>query len=421
MGALNLPSAADIDRLTRRLRTVSNRLEGIEEALDRLQEGVDRLSDRLEAAGRNSEPGVADRVAAIEGQLSKLVNEVGHVSDAIDARPVPVPREQERLAVDGEPRPRRRPSPRASGRRRRRPPPRGARCAEPVARLTPAHPAGTRGPRARRGPVPARPRAAPRRRSARAWRRCRTRRAGTRPAGRGARRRRTPSPPPSRSRARRRRASAPPGRVRVVEEVGGDDEPGARLQAALQDGVGAQRAGGAERAARAVLGQRRLGGQQLPERELVRERAARPHAHEAAGAELDELLDHDRRAGAAHAGGLHRQRLAVVGDPAVAPEAAVVVEHLRRPVDQLLRQPQRAPGIAGQQHALGDVGVRAQVDRLRRHRVRHRTKVAQPWRRRTRRRRTRRTTRASRRRPRRCSQRVRAYGRRVRGGRGVHP
>ena len=39
MGALNLPSAADIDRLTRRLRTVGTRLEGIEEALDRLQDG----------------------------------------------------------------------------------------------------------------------------------------------------------------------------------------------------------------------------------------------------------------------------------------------------------------------------------------------------------------------------------------------
>src|ERR687886_2012740 len=43
MGALNLPSAADIDRLTRRLRTVSTRLEGLEEGLDRLQQGVDRL------------------------------------------------------------------------------------------------------------------------------------------------------------------------------------------------------------------------------------------------------------------------------------------------------------------------------------------------------------------------------------------
>ena len=103
MGALNLPSAADIDRLTRRLRTVGTRLEGIEEALDRLQDGVDKLVARLEAASRGVRAGLADRVAAIEGQLSKLVNEVGHVSDAIDARPAPVHREQERLAVDEAP------------------------------------------------------------------------------------------------------------------------------------------------------------------------------------------------------------------------------------------------------------------------------------------------------------------------------
>src|SRR5215218_11470008 len=38
MGALNLPSAADIERVTRRLRSVSQRLEGIEDAIDRLEE-----------------------------------------------------------------------------------------------------------------------------------------------------------------------------------------------------------------------------------------------------------------------------------------------------------------------------------------------------------------------------------------------
>ena len=54
MGALNLPSAADIDRLTRRLRTVSTRLEGIEESLDRLQDGVDKLAGKLEALDRPS-------------------------------------------------------------------------------------------------------------------------------------------------------------------------------------------------------------------------------------------------------------------------------------------------------------------------------------------------------------------------------
>ena len=45
MGALNLPSAADVERLTRRLRSVSQRLEGIED-------GVDRLDDRLATLGR---------------------------------------------------------------------------------------------------------------------------------------------------------------------------------------------------------------------------------------------------------------------------------------------------------------------------------------------------------------------------------
>src|SRR3954465_9167739 len=98
MGALNLPSAADIDRLTRRLRTVGTRLEGIEEALDRLQDGVDRLTAKLESVDRSS-----DRLAALEGQLSKLVSEVEGVSHAIDAAPAQVPREQERLAVEDAP------------------------------------------------------------------------------------------------------------------------------------------------------------------------------------------------------------------------------------------------------------------------------------------------------------------------------
>src|SRR5437588_10243599 len=41
MGALNLPSASDLERLTRRLRAVSQRLEGIEDGLDRLEERID--------------------------------------------------------------------------------------------------------------------------------------------------------------------------------------------------------------------------------------------------------------------------------------------------------------------------------------------------------------------------------------------
>src|SRR2546423_1904156 len=51
MGALNIPSAADIERLTRRLRSVSQRLEGIEDALDRLE---DRAGAAATAQGRDA-------------------------------------------------------------------------------------------------------------------------------------------------------------------------------------------------------------------------------------------------------------------------------------------------------------------------------------------------------------------------------
>ena len=92
MGALNIPSAADVERLTRRLRSVSQRMEGIEEA-------VDRLDQRL--AGMSSPgSGFDDRLGAVESQLSKLVMEISTLASALDATPPAPPREQERLKVD---------------------------------------------------------------------------------------------------------------------------------------------------------------------------------------------------------------------------------------------------------------------------------------------------------------------------------
>jgi len=63
MGALNLPSASDLERLTRRLRNVSKRLEGIEDALDRLEQ-------RIEGIG--SDTVVEQRLAAIEERLERI-------------------------------------------------------------------------------------------------------------------------------------------------------------------------------------------------------------------------------------------------------------------------------------------------------------------------------------------------------------
>jgi hypothetical protein len=92
MSALNLPSAADLERLTRRLRSVSQRLEGIED-------GVDRLDRRFEQVGKTAQP-PEDRLGAIESQLAKLAADVAALTRAVDAGPAPQPREQERFEVD---------------------------------------------------------------------------------------------------------------------------------------------------------------------------------------------------------------------------------------------------------------------------------------------------------------------------------
>ena len=63
MGALNLPSASDLERLTRRIRSVSQRLEGIEDLLDRLEQ-------RIETLGNSS--AIEARLAAIEEALGRL-------------------------------------------------------------------------------------------------------------------------------------------------------------------------------------------------------------------------------------------------------------------------------------------------------------------------------------------------------------
>jgi CRP-like cAMP-binding protein len=70
MGALNLPSAADVERLTRRVRSLSQRLEGIED-------GVDRLDERL--AALQGSAGLETRLAAIEEQLGLVVERLGNV------------------------------------------------------------------------------------------------------------------------------------------------------------------------------------------------------------------------------------------------------------------------------------------------------------------------------------------------------
>jgi anti-sigma-K factor RskA len=70
MGVLNIPSAADIERLTRRLRSVSQRLEGIED-------GVHRLDRALATHG------VESRLSKIEEQLGTIAKKLGDAAPSV--------------------------------------------------------------------------------------------------------------------------------------------------------------------------------------------------------------------------------------------------------------------------------------------------------------------------------------------------
>jgi chromosome segregation ATPase len=89
MGALNIPSAADVERVTRRLRSVSQRLEAIEDTLDRLEE---RAADARER-------GDEEHAAALDTKLDEVARDVAALRDAVAPVAEPMPRAQERLTV----------------------------------------------------------------------------------------------------------------------------------------------------------------------------------------------------------------------------------------------------------------------------------------------------------------------------------
>jgi chromosome segregation ATPase len=62
LGALNLPSASDLERLTRRLRSVSQRIEALED-------GLDRVEQRLQGMAAGS---LEQRLTAIEATLERI-------------------------------------------------------------------------------------------------------------------------------------------------------------------------------------------------------------------------------------------------------------------------------------------------------------------------------------------------------------
>ena len=90
MGALYIPSGADIEHLTHRLRSVSQPLEAIEDTLDRVEERVHGLVAEASGAGQNEQ---------LLERLEEVAHDVATIREAVAPADQPVPRAQERLSV----------------------------------------------------------------------------------------------------------------------------------------------------------------------------------------------------------------------------------------------------------------------------------------------------------------------------------
>jgi predicted nucleic acid-binding Zn-ribbon protein len=96
MGALGIPSAADIERLTRRLRSVSQRLESIEDGVDRLDERLEAIQTGIEEAAPAAAQGSGDALGA---RLDEIARDLAALRKAVAPGNEPPPRAQERLKV----------------------------------------------------------------------------------------------------------------------------------------------------------------------------------------------------------------------------------------------------------------------------------------------------------------------------------
>jgi outer membrane murein-binding lipoprotein Lpp len=101
MGALGIPSAADVERLTRRLRSVSQRLEGVEDGVDRLDARLERIEAGVNAL--DGQLGAAESAATgggeIEARLDEIARDLAALREAVAPGSEPPPRAQERLTV----------------------------------------------------------------------------------------------------------------------------------------------------------------------------------------------------------------------------------------------------------------------------------------------------------------------------------
>jgi hypothetical protein len=72
MDALNLPTASELEKLGRRLRTISQRLEEVEDAVDKIGVRIDALGDEARTPGAR----INDQLDRIDRRLEQLGRDV---------------------------------------------------------------------------------------------------------------------------------------------------------------------------------------------------------------------------------------------------------------------------------------------------------------------------------------------------------
>jgi hypothetical protein len=88
IGWLGIPSAGDVERLTRRVRAVSGRLDAIEDTLRRIEDGL-----------RDQAAPLAQRIEAFEEQLEAATRLLSELHATRADLPAPVLRDQQRVRV----------------------------------------------------------------------------------------------------------------------------------------------------------------------------------------------------------------------------------------------------------------------------------------------------------------------------------
>jgi hypothetical protein len=90
IGLLGVPSAGDVERLTRRVRSLSDRLASVEDSLARIESAMRRQTDQIDA-----------RMQRIERQIIGVARALEALETARPDEPPSVSRDQETLRTSG--------------------------------------------------------------------------------------------------------------------------------------------------------------------------------------------------------------------------------------------------------------------------------------------------------------------------------